>query len=176
MGKDLRTPVDFVLYWAPVKYGQVQGGTATAVKAAAEMGVKAINMSQKGWRDELVEAFRAAKLRESGDDGSTSPGQSQGNTNTPDGAAEGQAEAAGQPAGDIQPRSGPPLEVSSAGPAEGKALSAMFLKFDHRSVESVYQGSKNFTNGGPKQGLYELDGFKAKAGVKNAGPFRWLCT
>lgn len=34
LGWDLKTPSKFILYWAPVKDGIIQGGTATAIKVA----------------------------------------------------------------------------------------------------------------------------------------------
>ena len=53
LGKDLNTPSNFVLYWAEVKYGRVQGGTATAVNLAISRGIPTINMNSDNWKLEL---------------------------------------------------------------------------------------------------------------------------
>ena len=56
-----------------------------------------------------------------------------------------------------------PLEISSKSPeAIGKSLSAMNLRIGSVPVESFYQGSKVFENGGPYDELYKRDGFAAK--------------
>ena len=50
-GKNLDTPVDFVLTWTPG--GQAVGGTGQALRMAAPKGIPIINMAKPGWRAEL---------------------------------------------------------------------------------------------------------------------------
>ncbi len=62
----------------------------------------------------------------------------------------------------------PLLEISSKSPELlGQQLSALTLTFEHRgrrmSVESAFQGSKVFDQGGPLQQLYDLPGREARA-------------
>jgi hypothetical protein len=47
LGKDLKTPVSFVLYWAETKNSEVQGGTATAVNLAKRMNIPSFNLLDK---------------------------------------------------------------------------------------------------------------------------------
>lgn len=52
-GQDLKSPVDFVLFWAPEVDGLIQGGTATAVVLARTMKIPTFNLwdkrMQKRW-------------------------------------------------------------------------------------------------------------------------------
>ncbi len=62
----------------------------------------------------------------------------------------------------------PLLEISSKSPdLLGQSLSALSLTFEHQgqriSVESAFQGSKVFEDGGPHQHLYALSGRDARA-------------
>lgn len=60
LGKDLATPSEFVIYSAPVdKYGNIKGGTATAVKLAVDNKVPSFNIQDpeglfgfESWLDE----------------------------------------------------------------------------------------------------------------------------
>lgn len=44
LGKDLNTPSEFVIFWAPEKNGKVEGGTATAVSIARERNIPTFNL------------------------------------------------------------------------------------------------------------------------------------
>lgn len=50
-GKDLDTPVDFVLTWTPK--GEFSGDTAQAMRLAIGKGIPVINMAKEGWQKEL---------------------------------------------------------------------------------------------------------------------------
>ncbi|HWL52983.1 MAG TPA: hypothetical protein VNQ90_11145 [Chthoniobacteraceae bacterium] len=43
-GRNMDTPVDFVLFWAREENGKVEGGTATAVHFAREMNIPTFNL------------------------------------------------------------------------------------------------------------------------------------
>jgi hypothetical protein len=47
LGKDLNSPVSFVIYWAETKNGLVQGGTATAVHLAKNLNIPTHNLKEK---------------------------------------------------------------------------------------------------------------------------------
>lgn len=45
LGADLKTPSNFVIYWAPInESGMVSGGTATAVNLAKKNGIRTLNL------------------------------------------------------------------------------------------------------------------------------------
>lgn len=74
-------------------------------------------------------------------------------------------------------RLSPLLEVSTKSEEKlGQRLSAFNLKITTAlgeiSVESAYQGSKVFSNGGPYTDIYEMDSWSAKKDerLKNSGP------
>ena len=43
----MKSPVDFVLFWAPEENGVVKGGTATAVFLAREMKIPTFNLREE---------------------------------------------------------------------------------------------------------------------------------
>jgi hypothetical protein len=53
MGHTLNTPSKFVVYWAPVRKGVVQGGTATAAHFAKSGGIECFNLSIKEDRERI---------------------------------------------------------------------------------------------------------------------------
>lgn len=53
LGPDLLTPSAFVLYWAPVKNGQVQGGTGQAIRLATSLGIPCYNIEYPADRKDL---------------------------------------------------------------------------------------------------------------------------
>ena len=61
-GKNLDTPVDFILAWTPG--GAQVGGTAQAMRMAALKGIPIINMAKPGWRAELQKVVEKNKRAE----------------------------------------------------------------------------------------------------------------
>jgi len=53
LGDDLKTPSDFVLFYAEEKNGKVKGGTAMAVSIARFYSIPTINMFDSDWRSKL---------------------------------------------------------------------------------------------------------------------------
>ena len=59
-GRNLDTPVDFVLCWTPdgcqshTSRTRATGGTGQAIDMASRTGIPIINMANKGWRQKLV--------------------------------------------------------------------------------------------------------------------------
>jgi hypothetical protein len=47
LGKDLKTPTSFIIYWAEIKNGQIKGGTATAVNLAKKLNIQSFNLADK---------------------------------------------------------------------------------------------------------------------------------
>ena len=54
LGDDLKTPSDFVLFYAEEKNGKVRGGTATAVAIARFYKITTINMYLDDWRPKVM--------------------------------------------------------------------------------------------------------------------------
>lgn len=63
LGGDLRSPVEFVVAWAPVKYGKPQGGTATGILLAEENYITVYNLFLKERRQQFLEDALPAYLR-----------------------------------------------------------------------------------------------------------------
>jgi hypothetical protein len=62
LGKDLKTPSEFVLYWAEEgESGEPKGGTRTAVVLARQHNIPTINMLHDNWRVKLREVVDKCK-------------------------------------------------------------------------------------------------------------------
>jgi hypothetical protein len=66
-GKDLNTPVDFVLAWTPDGLTDYRnrtiksGGTGQAIEMASRKGIPVINLANSGWREQLSDIVSAIK-------------------------------------------------------------------------------------------------------------------
>lgn len=63
LGADLRTPVEFVIAWAPVKHGKPVGGTATAINLAEENYITVYNLFLRKRRKQFLDDALPAYLR-----------------------------------------------------------------------------------------------------------------
>ena len=65
-GKNLDTPVDFVLFYAEETSNPLRpkGGTGQAVEMARRKGIPTINMVDSNWREQLSEALKKARKQE----------------------------------------------------------------------------------------------------------------
>lgn len=55
LGQDLQSPSLFVIFWAPEKNGEPQGGTATAVRLAKSKGIPVFNLLNHSTEEVLQE-------------------------------------------------------------------------------------------------------------------------
>lgn len=65
-GRDLNTPVDFVLFWAEETKDPLRpkGGTGQAVEMARRKGIPTINLANPNWRDQLDMVLEGKKQTE----------------------------------------------------------------------------------------------------------------
>jgi hypothetical protein len=61
-GNDLKTPVDFVLFYAEENIGSIRpkGGTGQAVEMARLKGIPTINMADANWREQLNDTLQSS--------------------------------------------------------------------------------------------------------------------
>ena len=53
LGRDLKTPVDFVMCWTPG--ARVTGGTGHGLRVAKHFGIQVFNMANPHWKDQVKE-------------------------------------------------------------------------------------------------------------------------
>lgn len=63
-GRDLNTPVDFVICWTPdgvtdyIKRSRLTGGTGQSIELASRKGIPVINMKNENWREEFKKVIK----------------------------------------------------------------------------------------------------------------------